>query len=140
VRPWRHGITGLEVLPGNILSLPYEDASVPCIMALSVIEHIALSRYDSTLDPLGSVKACAELARVAARGGHLILAVPISHTSGVVYSAHRIFTRQQMLDYLPGFRVIEEVALYPNPGPPWMVQSLGEWSFAMWCVHLCKEE
>lgn len=139
VRPWRHCITGLEVLRGNILALPYEDGAIGCIMALSVIEHISLSRYDSALDPLGTVKACAELVRVVAPGGHLILAAPISHTPGVAYCAHRLHTRAKLLSYFPAFHVEREVALYPEPGPPERVSELGEWGYAMWCGCLVKE-
>lgn len=141
IRPWPHGLGDrLLVRAGSILALPSEDESEDCVTCLSVLEHIGLGRYGDPLDPQGSRKACAELSRVLAPGGHLLLSVPVSHTSGVAYCAHRIFTREQVLAMLSGFRVASETCLYPDFGSPERVSTLGEWGYCMWCVHLVKEE
>ncbi len=139
IRQWSCGLPRLTVRQGNILALPYDTGSVECLSCLSVVEHVGLGRYGDALDPLGSVKALTELGRVVAAGGHLLLALPIGHTPGVVFNAHRIHRREDVLAYLPGFRIAEEVALYPQFGPVEDVAALGEWQFAMWCAHLTKE-
>jgi SAM-dependent methyltransferase len=139
IRRWDSHVSGLEVRAGTILDLPYESGSLPCVVSLSVAEHVGLSRYDSNLDPLGSVKACAELVRVLAPGGHLLLAVPIGREPGVVFCAHRLFSRQQVLDMLPGTYVASEVALYPEPGGFERVTTLGDFAYCMGCFHMVKE-
>jgi SAM-dependent methyltransferase len=136
--PWHPMLDGLTMLEGNILQLPYDNGSVHYVSCLSVAEHIGLGRYGDRLDALGSSKAFAELRRITAPGGHLLLAVPISHTPGLLWNAHRIFRRDQVLSHFPDFAVAEETCVYPHFGPPEWVASLPEWGYCMWLAHLWK--
>ena len=139
LRPWSCPLPGLTVRQGDVLALPYETASVPCLTCLSVVEHVGLGRYGDALDPLGSVKALHELWRVLAPGGHLILAVPVNHTPGVMFNAHRVMTRQAVLSELPGHRVVTEACLYPEPRPVDCIDALEGWGYLVWMATLTKE-
>lgn len=60
--------TGIEVVSADATQLPYADGSFDRIAAISTIEHI----------PQGDDRAMAELARVLAPGGRLVVSVPFN--------------------------------------------------------------
>jgi SAM-dependent methyltransferase len=70
--------------------MPFDDDSVPSLSSLHVIEHIGLGRYGDTVDPNGYLKAAAELCRVLAPGGRLLLGTPVGRER-VCFDAHRVF-------------------------------------------------
>ncbi|NBT14062.1 MAG: class I SAM-dependent methyltransferase, partial [Planctomycetia bacterium] len=59
--------TGLEIVEGTVLDLPWEDDSFDAVCAFDVIEHVE--------DDAGAV---AEMKRVCRRGGILFVTVPAS--------------------------------------------------------------
>jgi FkbM family methyltransferase len=61
IRPLPVDIEGFRCVPGSILDLPFPDRSLESVSCLHVAEHIGLGRYGDPLDPLGTVKAAAEL-------------------------------------------------------------------------------
>lgn len=97
IRPLPLRLEGLDFMEGSILALPFEDGSVGSLSCLSVVEHIGLGRYGDGLDPRGTEKAVAELARVLAPGGRLYLSLPVAERSGIRYNAHRILSRDYLL-------------------------------------------
>ena len=62
--PWSLPLDTVEFRKGSILNLPFEDATVPSVSSLCVVEHIGLGRYGDPLDPYGSEKAIQELKRI----------------------------------------------------------------------------
>ncbi len=88
-RPLRATLPGLLSVGGSLLALPFADASLPSLSCLHVAEHVGLGRYGDPLDPGGTRKAAAELARVLARGGQLCFAVPVG-LPRVCFNAHRV--------------------------------------------------
>ena len=88
----------------DLLHLPFENESIQSISCMHVIEHIGLGRYGDTLDPDGDLKAIAELKRVLAIGGSLLLVVPIGKPA-IFFNAHRIYSYEQVMSYF------EELAL-----------------------------
>src|SRR3954454_20739809 len=66
IRPLEADVEGLESVAGSVLSLPFEDGSLPSVSCLHVAEHIGLGRYGDPLDPGGTRKAADELQRVLA--------------------------------------------------------------------------
>ena len=64
IRPWSLPLDTVEFRKGSILNLPFEDATVPSVSSLCVVEHIGLGRYGDPLDPYGSEKAIQELKRI----------------------------------------------------------------------------
>jgi SAM-dependent methyltransferase len=89
VRPFLGQVENLESRAGSILSLPFADRSVASLSCLHVAEHVGLGRYGDPIDPLGTRKAFAELARVLAAGGRLYFVLPVGRPS-VAFNAHRV--------------------------------------------------
>jgi SAM-dependent methyltransferase len=89
-RPLRARLPGLHRVAGDITRLPIRTGGMLSVSSLHVIEHIGLGRYGDPLDPLGSAKAAAELARVVAPGGRLYLSTPVGRER-ICFNAHRVF-------------------------------------------------
>ena len=88
------------------MNLPLEDASVPSISCLHVVEHIGLGRYGDPIDPDGSVKAAKELVRVLAPGGSLYFSMPVGR-SRVEFNAHRIYSVLQVLELFKKLNLVQ---------------------------------
>jgi SAM-dependent methyltransferase len=113
-RPLRAALPGLECRAGNILALPFADASVPSLSCLHVLEHIGLGRYGDPVDPEGSRKAAAGLARVVAPGGRLYVSVPVG-APRVCFNAHRVFAAEEIVELFAGFE-LRNFALVDDAG------------------------
>jgi SAM-dependent methyltransferase len=89
LRPLTLAIPNLTAVAGSILALPYRDYEVTSLSCLHVAEHIGLGRYGDPLDPHGTERAAAELARVLAPGGRLWFSLPVGR-SRTNFNAHRV--------------------------------------------------
>jgi SAM-dependent methyltransferase len=138
VRPLPVTLQGLTCLQGSITQLPFADGSIELLSSMCVIEHIGLGRYGDPIDSQGSVKALKEVSRVVRPGGHFLFSVPLSHTPGVSFNAHRIFSKPQILGLLPEFSLVEELHLFPEPGEAAGVDKLEGFGFCVWCAHMTK--
>jgi hypothetical protein len=83
IRPIKLDFNNFECIEGTILAMPFQDNSVASLSCLHVAEHIGLGRYGDPLDPLGTKKACLELARVLAPSGKLYFALPLTRTGSM---------------------------------------------------------
>lgn len=106
IRPLGIEVKGLNFKQGSVLSLPFQDNSLPTLSSLHVLEHIGLGRYGDPVAPQGHVAAAKELARVLAPGGRLLLGVPVGRER-LCFNAHRIFSPETVLALFPGLRLIE---------------------------------
>jgi SAM-dependent methyltransferase len=106
IRPLVTDLPNLDSKSGSILEMPYADNSIPSLSCLHVAEHIGLGRYGDPLDPLGTVKACAELRRVLAPGGNLYFGLPVGRPR-VCFNAHRIHSPDQIIEYFSGLKLLE---------------------------------
>jgi SAM-dependent methyltransferase len=116
LRPLDVQIPGLTSRPGSLLDLPYEDRSVMSLSSLHVIEHVGLGRYGDELDPAGTTKAAAELARVLAPGGQLLVGVPVGRPR-TAWNAHRVLDPVALVDafaelQLSGFSGVDDDGRY----------------------------
>lgn len=100
------GLEGLEAIQGDILHLPFADDSVSSLSCLHVAEHIGLGRYGDPLDPNGTRKACAELARVLAPRSQLYFSLPVGRPR-LCFNAHRIHSPDQVLDFFDDLEMVE---------------------------------
>ncbi len=105
-RPLKVTLPNVKTLTGSILELPFADGSVSSLSCLHVIEHIGLGRYGDPLDPQGTKKAAAELARVLAPGGNLFVGVPVGRER-LCFNAHRIHAPRTILDYFASLKLRE---------------------------------
>ena len=100
----------------DLASLPSSwTGTLQSISCMHVLEHIGLGRYGDTLDASGDRKAAAELARVLAPGGQLLLVVPLEEPARVCFNAHRIYSYPQVMDLFPGLSLLE-FTLITNDG------------------------
>lgn len=111
-RPPDLALPGLDCARADLAALPFPDASVPSLSCLHVIEHVGLGRYGDALDPGGDRRAAAELARVLAPGGTLLVAVPVGRAR-VEFNLHRVYACAQVLALFPGL-TLAEFALVPD--------------------------
>lgn len=111
-RPAQLTLGNLECGFADLLSLPFEDNSIPSLSCMHVVEHVGLGRYGDALDPNGDLKAIAELKRVVALGGDLLFVVPIGKPR-IMFNAHRVYAYRQIISSFVGFE-LKEFALVPD--------------------------
>jgi SAM-dependent methyltransferase len=85
----------------DLCALPFADGSIASLSCMHTIEHIGLGRYGDPLDARGDLRALAELERVLAPGGSLLVVVPVGRPR-VQYNAHRIYDPLAIEQALPG--------------------------------------
>ncbi|TAD78974.1 MAG: FkbM family methyltransferase [Oscillatoriales cyanobacterium] len=137
IRPPNLKIPGFEVVAGSILNLPFADQSQEFVSSLCVVEHIGLGRYGDPILPDGTRKACAEIDRILTPGGSLLISVPVGPPC-IAFNAHRIFSKAQLLNYFPGYQVLDEVHLTPEPMGSEVLSQIPVGGFVVWVAHLQK--
>lgn len=106
IRPVELGLERFTMVEGSILNLPYADSSIPSISCLHVIGHMGLGRYGDPVDPQGSEKAARELVRVLAKGGWLIVGIPVG-LERVAFNAHRIVSLLTVIEWFNELKLVE---------------------------------
>lgn len=127
-RPLRAKVENLHSLAGDLNYLPFRAKSLPSLSCLHVIEHVGLGRYNDRLDPDGSTKASAELERVLAAGGVLLLSTPVGRER-TCFNAHRVFAPETVLTMfkrleLVSFAFVDDAGNYhPTAAPSQAAES-----------------
>lgn len=111
-RPPDLQLPNLQCDRADVCHLPFADGSLQSLSCMHVVEHVGLGRYGDPLDPHGDLRAMAELCRVLAPGGSLLLVVPVGR-SRIQYNAHRIYRYDQVLAACSGLE-LEEFTLIPD--------------------------
>jgi SAM-dependent methyltransferase len=106
IRPFALEWPGFRFRAGSITELPFADDSVASLSSLHVIEHIGLGRYGDPVDAEGSWKAAAELTRVLAPGGTLLIGVPTGHEH-LCFDAHRVFAPETIRAMFASLELVE---------------------------------
>lgn len=89
-RPADVRLPNLTCGAADLCDLPFENRSVASLSCMHTIEHIGLGRYGDPLDAQGDRRALAELQRVVAPGGSLLVVVPVGRPR-IQFNAHRIY-------------------------------------------------
>ena len=105
IRPARLGLSGLDARAGTLAALPYADRSIESLSCMHVLEHVGLGRYGDPVDYDGDLRAAAELSRVLAPGGRLLMVVPLGGVARIQFNAHRIYTRELVVGMFEGLRL-----------------------------------
>lgn len=112
VRPISFPLKGLEPITADLTKLPFRDGELESISCLHVMEHVGLGRYGDTLDASGDLKAAAELSRVLAPGGHLLMVLPMNEKPAVYFNAHRFYSALQVHHMFSSLRMIDHACLF----------------------------
>ena len=115
VRPIPVMLGGLTAIKANVTDLPFDDGAFPLVSSLSVVEHIGLGRYGDELDPMGSERACKELQRVLAKGGRLLIAVPIGDEPMTLFNMHRLLTPTLVSEWLDECELADAIFIQKLP-------------------------
>jgi hypothetical protein len=113
IRPVPIPLDGVTTGSADLTKLPFEDESIESLSCLHVMEHVGLGRYGDVLDVQGDLKAAAELKRVVAKGGQLLIVLPIGVEAKIVFNAHRIYTYEQVIKMFSGLRLKEFSLAFP---------------------------
>jgi SAM-dependent methyltransferase len=105
-RPLPARCEGMASIAGDITALPFADRSLASISCLHVAEHVGLGRYGDPLDPEGTRKAAAELARVLAPGGSLFFGLPVG-VERTCFNAHRIHAPETVCGFFKALELLE---------------------------------
>ncbi|TKC55810.1 DUF268 domain-containing protein [Pedobacter hiemivivus] len=112
-RPAKLELSNLKSLQGDLMNLPFPSDSVESISCMHTIEHVGLGRYGDPMDYDGDIKAINELKRVLAPSGSLLFVVPLGATDTIHFNAHRVYSKQQVLDLFSDMK-LEEFAFIPE--------------------------
>ncbi|MFO1064140.1 MAG: DUF268 domain-containing protein [Pirellulales bacterium] len=109
-RPANIKLSNLVCGAADLCKLPWPDGSVESISCMHTIEHIGLGRYGDPFDAAGDKRALAELERVVAPGGSLLIVVPVGKPR-VQFNAHRIYDPKMIEAALPRMKHIRSAIL-----------------------------
>lgn len=131
--------SGVEVMKGDMLHLPFPDGTVLSLSCLHAAEHAGLGRYGDALDPLGTRKAAAELTRVLAPGSQLLFAVPVGKPR-LRFNGQRIHAAGQIAQYFTGLELQEFSGVDDNGmfRADIGLESLDDSFCALGCFRFCK--
>lgn len=115
-RPAQISLNNLSTGYANLLSLPFDDESIPSLSCMHVVEHIGLGRYGDSLDPNADIYAMKELQRVIAHGGDLLFVVPVGGTPKIMFNAHRIYSFDQILENFHNLKLMSFSLVVDHPG------------------------
>jgi SAM-dependent methyltransferase len=111
IRPLTSQVQGLTFVQGDATELAQiEDATLESVSSLHAVEHFGLGRYGDELDPTGSRRAMATLARVTAPGGRLYLSVPIG-VERVMFNAQRVLHPERVLEAVQPLELVSFAAV-----------------------------
>ena len=105
-RPAKLALSNLTCEPADLKNLLFEDNSVPSLSCMHTVEHVGLGRYGDALDYNGDLVAIRELQRVLAPGGDLLFVVPVGKPQ-ILFNAHRIYSRKQVVEAFDQLQLIE---------------------------------
>ena len=138
-RPSKIELASFKKISGDILNLPFRNASLSSMTCLHVVEHLGLGRYGDPLDPDGWWKGLAEMKRVLAPGGNLFLSVPVGSpvlyfNGGYVFRAADIRGAMKGLDLI-SFAFVNDDGRFAASGS---VRETERMSYALGLFHFRK--
>lgn len=106
IRAFHTNLSELACRTADLTDLPFRTGSLRSLSCLHSIEHVGLGRYGDTVNPEGDLLAAAELARVLAPGGNLLIVVPLG-VPHLRFNSARIYSHAQVLDLFPTLELQE---------------------------------
>lgn len=116
-RPAAIILNNLQCFAENLMHLSFPSNSIESLSCMHVVEHVGLGRYGDPIDYDGDLKAIKELSRVLKPGGRLLFVVPVGGVSRIQFNAHRIYTKQSVVEEFEKHGLtLEEFTLIPDSG------------------------
>ena len=112
-RPATMNLSQLSSDRCDLMSLPFTDNSIESLSCMHTVEHIGLGRYGDKIDPSGDLQAFSELKRVVARGGNLLIVLPVG-VQRLCFNAHRIYAYNSVLAQFADFDLVEAALVTDN--------------------------
>jgi SAM-dependent methyltransferase len=124
-RPTELGLSNLRSLHADLMKLPFETGSVTSLSCMHTLEHVGIGRYGDPVDVDGDLKAIAELKRVIAPGGDLLIVVPMGR-GRIRYNADRVYDYKGFREYFSEFEVKEFAFIMAAPGGGRLIRNATE--------------
>ncbi len=105
-RPAKLSLSNLTCEHADLKHLPFPDNALQSLSCMHTVEHVGLGRYGDALDYNGDLVAMNELQRVLAPGGDLLFVVPVGKPQ-ILFNAHRIYSRQQVVETFDQLQLVE---------------------------------
>lgn len=115
LRPMNIPLSGMVTRVGDLTNLPFRDGEVHSLSCMHALEHVGLGRYYDRIDPNGDLKSARELSRILAKGGNLLIVLPVGQ-SKICFNAHRIYSYQHAVDMFAGL-TLKEFSFIPTNAP-----------------------
>jgi len=112
-RPANLILDNLKSVAGDLMKLPFTSDTIESLSCMHTVEHVGLGRYGDLLDYDGDIKAIDELKRVLKPGGSLLFVVPVGAKDIICFNAHRIYTKEHVLDLFSDLE-LKEFAFIPE--------------------------
>ncbi len=104
----------------DLTRLHFPDRSIESLSCMHTVERVGLGRFGDGIDADADLRAMAELQRVLAPGGHLLVVVPVGRPR-VRFNAHRVYAAAQIVSEFDELELCE-FALIPEAGPQGLVR------------------
>ncbi len=111
----------VQVVAADHKQLPFADGSFTSVSCMRVMDRIGLGRHGDAIDYDADVKLAAELARVTAPGGQLLLVVSVGRRAVLQFNAHRIYRDADVRTLLGDAFEFVSMAMVPSPEPAALV-------------------
>lgn len=141
-RPPDLALDNLQTAAADLTNLPMQDASLPSISTMHVVEHLGLGRYGDPIRPDADLAAMAELERVLKPGGDLYFVVPVGKPR-LAFNGCRVYSYEQIIESfatlsLQSFALIEDDEIggpLINDADPALV---AKQTYACGCFHFTR--
>lgn len=98
-------INGVETVFGDIRNTQFETNKFDVITCISTLEHIGVEgRYHVTNDPIGDIRAMAEMRRILKPGGKLLLSVPYGAKD--MLPINKLYNKSRIKTLFKGFNLL----------------------------------
>jgi SAM-dependent methyltransferase len=117
---WYHHLPNVNLIQGDLLQLPLEDASFDVIVVCSTVEHVGIAgRYNITqYEADGDLAAMKKLHRLLKVDGTMLLTCPVGRDA-VFPPLHRVYG-SRLPRLLEGYRVEHEEFWIKNEANCWI--------------------